>query len=229
MKNKRMIIALKPRSMGKLAGLDLFLSEYLQQGLSGGGDFQITMDYKEGDGLTMQLVKGDKKLKETHIRREPLDIAAKVLHHAARFTMEAQRRNENPSILLAQDTGVWVSKDSIEVEAVSLDTQVVYERYRKGSRMGPAGNRKEDGIAMADEEREKKIVDEKKARADAVAILCRALQAAGVPLLSLKIIEDGSDRMVKATFEWGERWANISMDAPHTALWDILRQIPELR
>lgn len=123
MKNKRMIIALKPRSMGELAGWDLFLSEYLQQGLSGGGDFQITMDYKEGDGLTMQLVKGDKKLKETHIRREPLDIAAKVLHHAARFTLVAQRRNENPSILLAQDTGVWVSKDSIEVEAVSLDTQ----------------------------------------------------------------------------------------------------------
>lgn len=123
MKNKRMIIALKPRSMGKLAGWDIFLSEYLQQGLSGGGDFQITMDYKEGDGLTMQLVKGDKKLKETHIRREPLDIAAKVLHHAARFTLVAQRRNENPSILLAQDTGVWVSKDSIEVEAVSLDTQ----------------------------------------------------------------------------------------------------------
>ena len=38
---------------------------------------------------------------------------------------------------------------------------------------------------MKDEEREKKIVDEKKARADAVALLCRALQAAGVPLLSL--------------------------------------------
>ena len=82
---------------------------------------------------------------------------------------------------------------------------------------------------MTDEEREKKIVDEKKARADAVALLCRALQAAGVPLLSLKIIEDGSDCTVEATFEWGERWANISMDAPRTALWDILRQIPELR
>ena len=65
----------------------------------------------------------NRKLKETHIRREPLDIAAKVLHQAARFTLVAQRRNENPSILLAQDTGVWVSKDSIEVEAVSLDTQ----------------------------------------------------------------------------------------------------------
>ena len=82
---------------------------------------------------------------------------------------------------------------------------------------------------MADEEREKKIVDEKKARAEAVDLLCRALQAEGVPLLSLKIIEDGSDCTVEATFTWGERRANISMDAPHTALWDILRQIPELR
>ena len=83
---------------------------------------------------------------------------------------------------------------------------------------------------MTDEEWEKKIVDEKKARADAVALLCQALQKAGVPLLSMEIVERGaSDCMVKATFEWGERWANISMDAPHTALWDILRQIPELR
>ena len=83
---------------------------------------------------------------------------------------------------------------------------------------------------MTDEEREKKIVDEKKARADAVALLCQALQKAGVPLLSLEIFDRGaSDCMVKATFEWGERWANISMDAPHTVLWDILRQIPELR
>lgn len=82
---------------------------------------------------------------------------------------------------------------------------------------------------MTDEEREKKIVDEKKARADAVDLLCRALQKAGVPLISLEIIEHGSDRGVKATFTWGVRYANISMDAPHTALWDILRQIPELR
>ena len=82
---------------------------------------------------------------------------------------------------------------------------------------------------MTDEEWSERIAKEKKARAEAVALLCQALQKAGVPLLSLEIIEDGSDCMVKATFEWGERWANISMDAPHTALWDILRQIPELR
>ena len=82
---------------------------------------------------------------------------------------------------------------------------------------------------MTDEEWSERIAKEKKARADAIGLLCRALQAAGVPLYSFEIFEDGSDRRVKATFVWGERWANISMDAPHTALWDILRQIPELR
>ena len=85
---------------------------------------------------------------------------------------------------------------------------------------------------MTDEEWSERVAKEKKARAEAIALLCQALQAAGVPLLSLEIFERGaSDCMVKATFEfeWGERWANISMDAPQTALWDILRQIPELR
>ena len=83
---------------------------------------------------------------------------------------------------------------------------------------------------MTDEELEKKIVDEKKARAEAVALLCQALQKAGVPLISLEIFDlSDCDCMVKATFTWGERRANISMDAPQTALWDILRQIPELR
>lgn len=82
---------------------------------------------------------------------------------------------------------------------------------------------------MTDEEWSEGIAKEKKARAEAVGLLCQALQKAGVPLISLEIVERGSDRLVKATFKWGERWADISMDAPHTALWDILRQIPELR
>ena len=81
---------------------------------------------------------------------------------------------------------------------------------------------------MTDEEWSERIAKEKKARAEAVALLCQALQKAGVPLYSLEIIERDSDRRVKATFTWGVRYANISMDAPHTALWDILRQIPEL-
>lgn len=83
---------------------------------------------------------------------------------------------------------------------------------------------------MTDEEWSESIAKEKKARAEAIALLCQALQKAGVPLISLEIFERGArDCMVKATFTWGERRANISMDAPHTALWDILRQIPELR
>lgn len=83
---------------------------------------------------------------------------------------------------------------------------------------------------MTDEEWNKCLAAEKKRRADAIGLLCRALQAAGVPLYSFEIFDRGdSDCMVKATFVCGEKWANISMDAPHTALWDILRQIPELR
>ena len=82
---------------------------------------------------------------------------------------------------------------------------------------------------MTDEEWSEIIAKEKKAREDAIGLFCQALQKAGVPLYSLEIIERASDCMVKATFTWGERRANISMDAPHTALWDILRQIPELR
>lgn len=82
---------------------------------------------------------------------------------------------------------------------------------------------------MTDEEWSERIAKEKKARAEAIALLCQALQKAGVPLYSLEIVERDSERMVKATFAWGERRANISMDAPQTALWDILRQIPELR
>lgn len=82
---------------------------------------------------------------------------------------------------------------------------------------------------MTDEEWSEIIAKEKKAREDAIGLLCQALQKAGVPLYSLEIIERDSDRRVKATFTWGVRYADISMDAPHTALWDILRQIPELR
>ena len=103
--------------------------------------------------------------------------------------------------------------------------------------MGPERSRKEDGggtMTKEEKERSERIAKEKKARAEAVALLCQALQAAGVPLLSLKIIEDGSDCTVEAMFKygarhWGVRYADISTDAPHTALWDILRQIPELR
>nr|DAE17532.1 MAG TPA: hypothetical protein [Siphoviridae sp. ctoRD1] len=96
-----------------------------------------------------------------------------------------------------------------------------------------AGNRKEDGITMTKEEKEwsERIAKEKKARSEAIALLCQALQKAGAPLLSLEIFDRcNSDCMVKATFVWGERWANISLDTPPMALFDILWQIlPALR
>ncbi len=53
---------------------------------------------------------------------------------------------------------------------------------------------------MTDEEWSERIAKEKKARAEAIALLCQALQAAGVPLLSLEIFDRGSDSLVKATF-----------------------------
>ena len=87
---------------------------------------------------------------------------------------------------------------------------------------------------MTDEEWGKHVAVQRRALRNAVGLLCQSLQVAGVPLYSLKIIEDGSDCTVEAMFKygarhWGVRYADISMDAPHTALWDILRQIPELR
>ena len=79
---------------------------------------------------------------------------------------------------------------------------------------------------MTNEEWNERIAKEKKARAEAIALLCQALQKAGVPLLSLEIFDCGdSDCMVKATFVWGERWVNISLDTPPIALFDIMRQI----
>ena len=43
---------------------------------------------------------------------------------------------------------------------------------------------------MTDEEWSERIAKEKKARADAVALLCQSLQVAGVPLYSLEIVDE---------------------------------------
>lgn len=79
---------------------------------------------------------------------------------------------------------------------------------------------------MTNERWNEAIAKEKKARAEAIDLLCQSLQKAGVPLLSLEIFDCGNDDcMVKATFVWGERWVNISLDTPPIALFDIMRQI----
>lgn len=69
---------------------------------------------------------------------------------------------------------------------------------------------------MTSEEWGKHVAVEKKARAEAVALLCQALQKAGVPLLSLKIIEDGSDCTVEAMFKYGARHWEFAM---RTSAW----------
>lgn len=114
MTDRRMTVTLKPKSMGELAGWNLILSTYLEQGFAGGGDFQIRMDYRESDGLTMKLIKGKEKLRGTHVKREPLDVAVRVMRNTSGFTLASKRRHESPGILLEQDTGA--SKDTIVVE-----------------------------------------------------------------------------------------------------------------
>lgn len=66
---------------------------------------------------------------------------------------------------------------------------------------------------MTNEKWNEAIAKEEKARAEAIALLC---QAAGVPLLSLKIIEDGSDCTVEAMFKYGARhWGSALCGHQH--------------
>lgn len=66
---------------------------------------------------------------------------------------------------------------------------------------------------------------------EGIRLLCSALKGAGVDLEDMEVIElEGSERLVKVTFGWkGVKYANITMDNPQAAMWDVMRQIPELR
>ncbi len=58
------------------------------------------------------------------------------------------------------------------------------------------------------------------------------LQAGDCSVNSFEVVQDldTHDRLVKATFEGGtERWANITGDSVPCAIWDVMRQIPELQ
>lgn len=50
---------------------------------------------------------------------------------------------------------------------------------------------------MTNKEWERRLAEEKKARAEAIALLCQALQKAGVPLISLEIFERGASAWSK--------------------------------
>ncbi len=79
------------------------------------------------------------------------------------------------------------------------------------------------------------IPDQKRAedikRRNAISLFMVALQEAGAPLESYELLETGyGDRLVKVRLTGGkERVANITADSTPTAIWDILRQVPELR
>lgn len=64
---------------------------------------------------------------------------------------------------------------------------------------------------MTSEEWGKHVAVQRRALRNAVGLLCQSLQVAGVPLYSMEIVERGSDRLVKATFTWG--------DAGRTSAW----------
>lgn len=60
--------------------------------------------------------------------------------------------------------------------------------------------------------------------------LQRALVAAGVDVKEFEEVEtDRGERVIIAHFPYGDKYANITMDSAPTALWDVLRQIPDLR
>ena len=65
---------------------------------------------------------------------------------------------------------------------------------------------------------------------EGIRLLCGALQGAGVDVKDMEIIYEGpGETKVRATFDWGVKYANITIDNPQSAMWDVMRQIPELR
>ncbi len=65
----------------------------------------------------------------------------------------------------------------------------------------------------------------------ALELLFLALKLGGAPIYVWWISEtDYGDRLVKVRLTGGkERVANITADSIPTAIWDIMKQIPELR
>ena len=79
--------------------------------------------------------------------------------------------------------------------------------------------------------REKNIeVAEKSKREVAFFHLQRALSAAGCNVKEFEEVEmNTGERIIIAHFPYGDKYANITADSAPAALWDVLRQIPDLR
>ena len=73
------------------------------------------------------------------------------------------------------------------------------------------------------------MITEKERLYQAMDLLCQALKMAGTHVQSMEIVGEAGDRQVKVVLPWKTYYADITMDSPKTALWDVLRQIPEIR
>lgn len=62
-----------------------------------------------------------------------------------------------------------------------------------------------------------------------IALLLEAVKLTGLDVKGFDIYQNGDERIVEVKFVWGSEYANITIDNARAAIWDVLRQIPELR
>lgn len=62
-----------------------------------------------------------------------------------------------------------------------------------------------------------------------IALLLEAVKITGLDVKGFDILQEDSKRIVEVKFLWGSEYANITIDNARAAIWDVLKQIPELR
>lgn len=75
------------------------------------------------------------------------------------------------------------------------------------------------------------MIDERELMEMAFLHFRMALKTAGIPVMTMRIVDkEYGDRVVVVTFKDGHTVeANITMDSIATAMWDCMKQIPELK
>ena len=81
------------------------------------------------------------------------------------------------------------------------------------------------------EELARRMDKEAEQRRNAFMMLKTTLRMAGVPVESMKVVEESCDRLVVVTLKNDTSYyiANITGDSVPMAIWDTLRRIPALR
>lgn len=62
-----------------------------------------------------------------------------------------------------------------------------------------------------------------------IALLLEAVKITGLDVKGFDILPEDSERIVEVKFPWGSEYVNITIDNARAAIWDVLKQIPELR